>query len=100
MSPDCAALDPGYWPLTSLLLIRLEMGVGDAQLRHRDLGGVGAGDEVADHVVGLDRQPRLDVTEHRGGHPRAFGGQQDAGALEERARRRVTRCPCERAASV
>ena len=39
-----------------LLLIRLEMRVGDAQLRHRNLCGIGARDQVADHVVGLDRQ--------------------------------------------
>jgi cytochrome c553 len=49
----------------ALLLIRLEMRVGDAQLRHRYLRRVGAGDEIADHMVGLDRQSRPDVAEHR-----------------------------------
>ena len=41
-----------------LLLIRLEMRVGDAQLRHRHLGGVAARDQVADHVIGFDRRAR------------------------------------------
>ena len=30
--------------------------------------GVGAGDEIADHMVSLDRQASLDVAEHRRGH--------------------------------
>ncbi|GCC46367.1 hypothetical protein chiPu_0030623, partial [Chiloscyllium punctatum] len=78
----------------------LEMRVGRAQLRHRDLGRVGAHDQVADHVIGFDRQPGLDVAEHRGGHRRAFGGQEPAGTLEERAARHVPGIGGDRAAFV
>jgi len=58
------------WSVKSapLLLICLEVGVGDAQLRHRYLCGIGARDEIADHMVGLDRQAGPDVPEHRRGH--------------------------------
>src|SRR6476620_7850044 len=83
-----------------LLFIRLEMRIRDAQLWHRDLGGVGARDEIADHMIGLDRQARFDVAKHRGGHRRAFGGQQTAGTLEEWAGRRVARRLRDRAAFI
>jgi hypothetical protein len=47
-----------------LLFISLEMDVGRAQLRHRNLGGVCAHDQVADHVIGFNGSAGLDVAEH------------------------------------
>src|SRR3954453_14231693 len=76
------------------------MRVGDAQLRDWHLGGVGARDEVADDVIGFDRQAGLDVTEHRGRHRRALGGEVALHALEERPARRVARRGGDRAGLV
>src|SRR5439155_8879261 len=78
----CACACPGRQPKFSrelprpLLLVRFQMGIGDAQLWHRHLGGVAPRDEVADDVIGFDRKTCLDVAEHRGRHRRAFGGEQ------------------------
>ncbi len=55
-----------------LLLIRLEMRVGDAQPRHRHLGGVGARDQVADDWSASTGAPALMSRIHRGGQRRAF----------------------------
>src|SRR3981189_2222906 len=71
-----------------LLLIRLEMGVGDAQLWHRHLGGIAACDQIADYMIGLHRRARLDVAKHRRRHLRTLRGQHALGALEERSARR------------
>ncbi len=37
-----------------LLLVGLEVCVGDAQFRYRHLAGIAARDQVADHMVGFD----------------------------------------------
>src|SRR5690349_1598500 len=76
--------------LSAHVLISLQMRVGGAQLRHRNLGGVGARDHVADDVIGFDLAAGLDVAEHRSGARRAFGGEHALDALEERSARRVT----------
>src|SRR5579871_2207236 len=69
---------------TALFLIRLEMRVGDPELRHRDLRGFAARDQIADDVIGFHRCPGLDVAEHRGRKWRAFRGQHATRALGER----------------
>ena len=51
---------------------RLEVSIDHAQPGDRRLRRVGAGDHVADDLVGLDRRARLDVAIHRGGEGRTF----------------------------
>src|ERR1700692_2066893 len=74
-----------------LLLIGLEVGVGDAQPRHWYLRGITARDQIADHVIGFDRRARLDVAEHRRGQLRPFCGQHALCALQKWGARCVAR---------
>src|ERR1700730_5809012 len=74
---------PHHEGLPPLFLVGLEVGVGGAQFRHWDLGGLGARYEAADHVVGLDLGAGLDVAEHRRRQWRALGGEHPMSALEE-----------------
>src|SRR6185312_17407435 len=59
--------------LLAHLLVGLEVRIGGAQLRHRDLGGVGARDHVADDVIGFNLPACLDVAERGGGGRRGLG---------------------------